>query len=88
MYSSDAETAGKIDIPSVYVTMKDGQALLDAGEVNIEVSRPPAYSVVVSVFVVVVLTLESSSVSTHNRTSSCPYYCSLNLRATLPWSQA
>ncbi|CAN0017698.1 unnamed protein product [Scytosiphon promiscuus] len=44
MYSSDAETAGKIDIPSVYVTMKDGQALLDAGEVDIELfNRPRSY---------------------------------------------
>lgn len=39
MYSSDAATADQIDIPSVYVTMKDGQTLLDAGEVNVEVRR-------------------------------------------------
>lgn len=38
MYSSDVEAADKVTIPSVYVTMKDGQALLDAGEVDVEVS--------------------------------------------------
>lgn len=41
MYSSAAETAAKISIPSVYVTMKDGDALKAAlnaaGEVNVEV---------------------------------------------------
>lgn len=37
MYSSAAETANKISIPSVYVTMKDGEALKDAGEVDVEV---------------------------------------------------
>ncbi|CAM9550196.1 unnamed protein product, partial [Hapterophycus canaliculatus] len=44
MYSSDAKTADKIDIPSVYVTMKDGQALLDAGDVDVEIfNRPRSY---------------------------------------------
>lgn len=38
MYSSDPETSDKVDIPSVYVTMKDGQALLEAGEVDVEVT--------------------------------------------------
>ena len=45
MYSSAVETANKITIPSVYVTMKDGEALKAAGEVDVEVrqiSRQPA----------------------------------------------
>lgn len=37
MYSSSAETASKISIRSVYVTMKDGEALKAAGEVDVEV---------------------------------------------------
>lgn len=41
MYSSAAETAKKISIPSVYVTMQDGKALEDAGEVDVEVKFPP-----------------------------------------------
>lgn len=47
MYSSAVETANKITIPSVYVTMKDGEALKAAGEVDVEVrqiSRQPACS--------------------------------------------
>eukprot|EP00752_Nemacystus_decipiens_P009947 g8870.t1 len=44
MYSSAAETASKISIPSVYVTMKDGEALKDAGEVDVELfNRPRSY---------------------------------------------
>eukprot|EP00903_Cladosiphon_okamuranus_P014280 g13263.t1 len=44
MYSSTAETAKKISIPSVYVTMKDGQALKAAGEVDVELfNRPRSY---------------------------------------------
>lgn len=44
MYGSDADTAEQVDIPSVYVTMADGKALLDAGEVNVQVGwmQPPA----------------------------------------------
>ena len=30
--------AAKVEIPSVYVTMQDGEMLLDAGEVDLEVS--------------------------------------------------
>ncbi|CBJ48823.1 putative growth-on protein GRO10 [Ectocarpus siliculosus] len=44
MYSSDPETSDKVGIPSVYVTMKDGQALLEAGEVDVEIfNRPRSY---------------------------------------------
>lgn len=37
MYSSEAQIEDKVSIPSVYVTMRDGQALLDAGEIDVEV---------------------------------------------------
>ena len=37
MYSAAVETANMINIPAVYVTMKDGEALLAAGEVDVEV---------------------------------------------------
>lgn len=38
MYSSDSELAAKVEIPSVYVTMADGELLLDAGNIDLEVS--------------------------------------------------
>lgn len=38
MYSSDPEVAAKVEIPSVYVTMADGAVLLDAGQIDVEVS--------------------------------------------------
>lgn len=44
MYSSTVETADKISIPSVYVTMKDGDALKAAGEVDVEVRSEAAVS--------------------------------------------
>lgn len=37
MWGSGKEIAGKVSIPSVYVTMADGQKIKDAGEVNVEV---------------------------------------------------
>lgn len=38
MYSSDPAVAAQVSIPSVYVTMEDGEMLLDAGQVDLEVS--------------------------------------------------
>ena len=38
MYSSNPELAAKVEIPSVYVTMADGAVLLDAGNIDLEVS--------------------------------------------------
>lgn len=37
MAGSDRETVSEVDIPSVYVTMADGRALLEAGEIDVKV---------------------------------------------------
>lgn len=38
MYSSDPEIAAKVEIPSVYVTMADGEMLVVAGQMDLDVS--------------------------------------------------
>lgn len=85
MYSSAAETANKITIPSVYVTMKGGEALKAAGEVDVEVRKgkggKAAWSWLrVDQPILLVFTAVGGSV-TAKGVSVAPYPCLIAVRA-------